>query len=145
MARARIKVRPIKDTDRDFVINAWLMAHRNSSECVRQSNPTYYSNQEPLIQRLLDVATTLVATADDDDDQLAGFITFQHIDGVPVVHYFFVKNLFRRRGIARELFAAANINPALPLVYTHLTHKSLAKDYMYTAKHNPYLLLDYRR
>jgi GNAT superfamily N-acetyltransferase len=60
-------------------------------------------------------ATALVTCAADDPDQILGFLVHEG----PVVHYLYVKELFRRKGLATALLDSAQIPPVF--FYTHRT------------------------
>jgi hypothetical protein len=45
----------------------------------------------------------------------------ERVSAQPIVHYVYVKQLFREHGVAKRLFAFATIDPRAGLVHTHKT------------------------
>jgi ribosomal protein S18 acetylase RimI-like enzyme len=95
----------LQGSDFGFILNSWLKSYRNSKFAKGLKNETYYRNQGELIMGLLATAVTVVACADDDEDQILGYIVGQEpVDGPGYqVHYVYIKHLYRRLGFASAL------------------------------------------
>lgn len=114
-----IAFRPALPRDRDFIVSAWSASLRKSDYAGMIANEHWADIMRPQIERVLDsrgmqvtVACETGATPGVAD--LYGFIAADLSRMVPVVGYVFVKQAYRRSGIARRLFAAVGIDPKLP-------------------------------
>jgi len=129
-----VAVRPLEQGDRKFVISTWLDSYRTSFSAGLVPFDRWYDVMWPIVDRLLDRpgVRTLVSHETEERDRLAdlyGFITFE-LDtpptdkmrrggwskNVPTVYYVYVKGPQRKWGYARQLFAAAGVDPRYPFV-----------------------------
>lgn len=106
-----------------IVIDTWLTSFRKSPWAGALPNniykPAYFESIRQLVSR---GARVVCAVNPDKPDHVLGWLCFEQTsDGVPVVHYVFVKPLYRKRGIARSLFDAAGIDPSARFFYTFKT------------------------
>lgn len=123
--------RPMEPEDRTFVIDAWIRSFRTSNHAGLISMDTWRSVMWPEIEALLERPSvrTIVAHDPDADESVAlcGFIAFDVTTwSTPMVFYVYTKQAYRRGGngrlwqgpgLARQLFAAAAIDPARPFLY----------------------------
>lgn len=76
------------------------------------------SVMHPQITKVLDRPSASTAVAfDRDSDVLQGFISADSSQPMRHVFYLYVKEPYRRTGIARGLFAAVAIDPLVPFTY----------------------------
>jgi GNAT superfamily N-acetyltransferase len=110
---AHVAFRPMRPADMPFVLHAWMMSARAAPYNVGQDDAAYFdeaSGYKGLVLRILRHPSTLVLVAcgAEDSDHIYGFAcgyddaSAQGVP-VPVLHYIYVKELFRRNGIARTL------------------------------------------
>jgi hypothetical protein len=115
-----VKLRPFQESDFNFILNSWLLSFRNSPFAKNLTNEKYYSAQQPICIHLMNASTILVACSPEEPKQIFGYIVAQPapnaVEGA-WVHYCYVKNLYRRMGIATSLRAGLNI-PG-PTAVTH--------------------------
>lgn len=97
-----IEYREGEPEDNNFIINSWIKSYRKYSSV---SNDVYYVEQEKLIKSILKRNWTSVNIACNPEDygQIYGYIVTDAA-AVPIVHYCFVKQVFRGMGIATHLF-----------------------------------------
>ena len=88
-------VRHLDDTAIPFVINSWLKSYRWSDK----DNPDYYRNLVPRIKQLIKTNRVMVATLAEEPDCFVGWIC----GAKGQLHYAYVKSVFRRDGVAKEL------------------------------------------
>lgn len=108
------------DTDLHFVYRSWVNSYRDSewAGCLPQhlSYPVYSAAITQLLKRGMRIT---MAVNPDDRDQILGFIAFEP----GLLHYVFVKSIFRRQGVATSLMACANFDrSAGPVLGTFRTH-----------------------
>lgn len=131
------KIRADTEDDRNFILSSWLRSFRNNGDWPRHiDSATYYANHQSIIQRLLVLCDVRVACAADDENLILGWCC---VDG-SIVHYVFVKEQYRKLGIAKALLSGLEDKAE----YTHWTR--IIKDLDHAGKllglrYNPYILL----
>lgn len=121
-----VAYRDAGDEDRRFVIDAWASSFQFAHTAGMIGVGTWFRVMIPEIERVLDRAgtRTLVAYETSETGRLAdlyGFLAADTTPATPVVFYAYVKEPYRRRGLARGLFEAAGIDPLRPFAYTCTT------------------------
>lgn len=89
--------------DLNFIYSSWLKSQRNNLEFKEMSNEDYYDTTKRIINSLINRSSISVACSPDDPKHLYGYIVFEG----DTVHFLYVKFTYRKFGIARSLFAAA--------------------------------------
>lgn len=101
-----IALRPFEPADFNFIISSWLRSYRNSPFAKGLSNEKYYNQQPAVCMQLMNASTVLIACSPDEPKHILGYIVAQRApngaEGV-WVHYCYVKELYRRMGVATEL------------------------------------------
>jgi GNAT superfamily N-acetyltransferase len=126
-----VDFRDAADTDRTFVISSWLDAskHSHSAGLIQMSD--WYSTMWIQYEKAMDRQDmrTIVAFEKTDPSFLYGFIVADPTDQrIPekdgsvrwypgLVLFVFVKQSYRREGIARQLFKQAGIEPHRQFLY----------------------------
>jgi hypothetical protein len=105
------------------VVESWLASYRRSPWAGAVPNNLYDAVYSDTIRQLVERGAALwLAHNPSRPDHILGYLCSEVTsDGVPVVHFAFVKDLYRRQGIAASLFEAAGINPATKYFYTFKT------------------------
>ncbi len=138
-----IEIRQATKDQLSFVFATWLRNYKHSSQFARKiKNATFFKWHHLVIERIFDRPNTLVliATPQGESEPILGYAVLEAQDGTPVIHYVYVKDDFRRMGIATKLIAASR----LPLDRAVFTHYTSALDELgllkkYTAlEYNPY-------
>lgn len=96
--------RPAVPDDSAFIVSGWSASLRISRDIPLIPMSDWASIMRPVIRRLLDRASCIVA----ETSVLCGFIAFEP----NYCFYVYVAQPFRRHGLARGLFGAAGIDPA---------------------------------
>jgi hypothetical protein len=117
-----MKIRPMVETDVNFVLSTWLRSYyeelkRNGTKGViyPKDDIFFQGHQAKIKMRLADAQESggaLVCTAPDDDNQIIGWIIFKG----DCAHYCYVKQVFRKMGVAKALRAKALVK-----FYSHHT------------------------
>jgi len=129
MNEVEIFVRLANDTDIDFITSSWLNSFRDGYFNATVPNRVYYNQHHKVLERLVPSSTILVACNSERPQQIFGWLCFQVVDNVLILHYVYVKNMFREQGIAARLFNYVMENDSLGLAQnvvmtTHQTQKS---------------------
>ena len=139
--------RPYQSSDLAFVASSWLLSYRSSQPTKYIGNDDYYATLHPLVEALArgvrgtGTATTLLAVNPEDSDQIYGWVSYGHLGPVPVLHYVYVKELFRRQKIATQLLDQAGFTHGSAFFYTFLPRGAEHLRPLYpAAAYNPFLL-----
>jgi ribosomal protein S18 acetylase RimI-like enzyme len=117
-------IRPATDADVPWVYSSWLKSYREHGSGVsRIPRETYYNAHRKRIDNVASQATTLVACAPENHEQILGWLcAAAGVGGYDAVLYYgHVKSHCRRQGIMRALIAALGITKANNCAYTHHT------------------------
>jgi hypothetical protein len=108
----KAEIREATDDDRRFVAASWYDDYWKRWGEKNVSRPTYHTGQGTRIDNLLVSCLTLVAYFPQAPDEVLGWACMEG----SVLHYCYVKAVYRRRGIASGILAGKGIK-----VYTHAT------------------------
>lgn len=132
--------RGLQETDSEFIYSSWLRSFRNGTMMKNVPNAIYYGNHHKIIGRLMKEATTVVCCNIEDPSIIYGYINYQIIDGQFCLHYIYVKHLYRKLNIARDLLAQTGNDFSKLGCYTHQTMPAISKEESLNLVYHPYLL-----
>lgn len=126
-----IACRPMAAEDRHFVVSSWTQSYRTANTAGLIQDEDWYPIMDAQIGKVLDRpdVRTIVAAHPGSTDHVAdllGFLTVDTEERPALVYYVFVKLPYRRAGngrlwsgpgVARQLFAAAGVDPSYPFFY----------------------------
>ena len=138
-----ISCRPAVPEDRAFIVDSWVESYRHCHAAGLIPMPHYNGVYRAAVNWLLDRPGVAVTVAV-DDDMILGWVAVEadpvvpvrrrvrtdgrmqwteqlESAGCPMVLYCFVKDAFRRHGIARALFAAAKVDLGARFLYASKT------------------------
>lgn len=137
-----VRFRLANESDISFIFNSWLKSFRETSKSVSISSVVYYANHHKMIEGLLKKCDVTIACEQQNPAHIFGYICAEKVTGVDVIHFTYVKESYRRLGMARLLCEAAGVDLAKPVFFTHRCKKSGVwmhnKNDCYLI-HNPYL------
>lgn len=99
-------VRPARASDRGYVLKNWLRSYAES-RFAREAGKPYWRGEARLIDRHIERGEVNVAAYAEDDDVIAGFICASY----RVLHFVFVTESYRRKGIAKMLVDSLSAEP----------------------------------
>jgi ribosomal protein S18 acetylase RimI-like enzyme len=125
-------LRPPQKNDINFIFNSWLKSFIDSPDNPIKGN-AYYSYQHLLINSILSRAEVSILCNPDDLEQIFGFIVYEMINNIVVVHWLHVKYSFRQLGFARYIITAilnlaesrGIFNPVITITHRGLSYKHL--------------------
>lgn len=140
-----IKIRPATDQDVAFILNSWLKSYREHGPIAQHvSNTIYFASHHKILQKVIKRATTLVAVNENDDSQIYGYAVGERIEGHFVIHFVYVKQGFRKMGIATSLYNMFEHDRSSVGIFTHHTRMAEKMYMKYNLVYHPYvILLDY--
>ena len=95
----KIKIRQFKEEDTNFILSSWIKSSYSNITGYREKYGNYHKGLETIIKRKYANGEIVpyIACLDDDVDFILGFAVF----GTDyTLHYVFVKEAFKRLGIA---------------------------------------------
>lgn len=147
------------DEDVPLIANSWLKSYRHSFECAGVPNHLFYKHHHKLLQDLIPRSAVVVLCNPEHPDHILGYIVYEKMSGCMVIHYCYIKQVFRRRGLARKMVEAIlelefvhpkDNNWGTTVIHTHRT-KSMS-DIYHSSDHdinelrhwtfNPYIKYD---
>lgn len=121
--------RPIDDRDQDSFFESWLGTYRRSPWAGVLPNNRYHLWMTEAIHQLLDRgAKALAVVSPEQPDHFLGYVVYETCrTGEPVVHYLFVRDLYRGdnagedHNLGQKLLEAAGIDWRQKFFYTFKT------------------------
>lgn len=121
---------PFKD-DISFIYATWLNSLYTDSWMRSIRKSVYFDNYKKVLDRILLRAKITIACKPDDPTVIFGYL----ISEPGIVHYSFVKDAFRKLGVAKSLYKHVFPNGEKP----EITHKTRCLDYILTTHENEYM------
>lgn len=148
MAEIPIAVRGAVATDIPLLTNAWLKSYREGYMPSAVSNTVYFAEHHKLLEEIIPRCETVVACNGEDPDQVFGFVTWELYDNIALIHYLYVKHVYRKLGVGTRLVRLVLAPDGVAkdvILTTHLTSpvKAMMKRGDYagpTIVYNPYML-----
>jgi len=137
--KSQVRLRPATESDVDFIFNSWLKCYRYSPNTVGAQNPVYFAQHHKLIEGLCKRANITIACNAADIAQIYGYVCSEMIDELPVIHFLYVKQPFRKFGIAMQLAEVAGFKRESPVFFTHRTFTAENLEKKFAMVYNPYL------
>lgn len=134
-----IALRHTHAEDISFIFSSWLKSYRNSLHVKNISNTVYYGEHHKVLERIMKRSEAIIACDPKDQSQIFGYMVYEIITGVLVVHYAYVKQSFRKLGIMNKMLEHAGRKKDTPFVYSHETHTGSKLSIKYKAFYNPYV------
>lgn len=140
--KSQVQLRNATETDVPFIFNSWLKSYRSSALAGKISNPVYFQFQHQAIERLLKRSQVKMLCSAQDPNDLKGYVVFEQIDGVLVLHYAYIKHSFRRLGLLK--YATQELSLGASGFYTHDTPTAakIIKEKSLKLVYNPYLAFE---
>lgn len=139
-----IHIREAKAEDVAFLFNSWLESFRNGLVCKGVDHTIYYDQQHKLIEKLFKICTVKIACDEKDPANIFGYLVYQKIDGITVLHYAYTKHTFRKLGVQRELLKTIDHDFKTGAgLYTHATKIAEKLSFKYNLVYHPYILINY--
>lgn len=131
------KLRLASPSEYNFIYGNWLKHYRSE---IREQCPNeiFFKEHHKIIEAILKRSQVMVAHDQDDTDHFFGFAVYEKHEGCTILHFVFVKDTFRRLGVATKLLA----DLSEPFFYTHWTKRGVALLSKRISAFNPYLLFE---
>jgi hypothetical protein len=103
-----IIIREFEENDRHFIVDSWSRQLYEAMPYSYCPAHLYFPNQIKLINDILNSSECLVACLAEDPDILIGYIVFEHIQNVLILHWICVKKDFRKMYVMSDLLTSAH-------------------------------------
>jgi hypothetical protein len=123
-----------------FIFNSWLHSYRHSLHVKNIGNTVFYAEHHKVLERLFKRCDARIACDPKDQNQIYGYIVYERITGVLVVHYCYVKQPYRRLGLCHQLLLEAGRSKEEAFAYTHETFLGNRLSGRFRALYNPYVI-----
>jgi len=134
-------IRDLQSSDYPFLFNSWMKSY--SKEFLDKKNvpsQIYYQGLHKLIESLLPSCVVKMAVTEDDLDVIIGYVVASSDENVGVVHYVYVKESFRRLGIASQLLASVGIEPDMDSIFTAYTSSGSELAAKFNSLYHPFYI-----
>lgn len=113
-----LEVRRLRSDDMAFALSTWRESFRKSSSAlIRLPWPLYKQSSGRKLQDLLFSDTTLTIGAFSGENRIIGWLAYTPGKSISTVHWCYVRNPARRRGVMEMLVDAAELGKRF--CYTH--------------------------
>jgi hypothetical protein len=144
MTTLPIIIREAGADDVSFLFSSWLKSFRAGTMNRHVDNTLYFDQHHKLIERILKYATVKVACDEKNRENILGYICYEKIDGILVIHYAYTKHLFRKLGIQSQLAKTIEDHDfKMASAYTHMTNFGQKIASTKNLIYHPYILINY--
>lgn len=120
-----VRFRPMEPGDVNFVLDSWIRSYRESPWAGVVPNHRFFEVMHEAIEGLIARGTkVVVACAKTDTTRILGWVAYERLHDGVACHYVYVKDPFRRRGLATELLKHATAQVDARHFYTFRTRQS---------------------
>jgi len=139
----KVTVRESTFKDFGFIYTRWLESYKTSPFARKIKNSIYWVAHKNLI-KLMEANpdfTVHIACLKTDPDVILGFLATSKVEDTQVAHYVYVKQDFRKMGVASLMLAKSGLDTKQTTFYTHLTkHSHWICQKLPKLEYNPYAL-----
>ena len=119
-----VTIRPMVETDQNFVSQSWLKSLRSSSAYFHSiPEKIYYDTHRASIIKNFENSNCLIAHPNGEPTLIVGYLVYEERDSphYVILHYSYVKRSFRKMGLASLLIDFVSTDRSL--IATHYTDK----------------------
>lgn len=98
-----ILLRAPNNQDGSFILDSWVRENREQYPNNLVDKSLFYTEEKKIVKILITKSLILIACNPDDTDQIYGYLVFEKIEDIPIIHFLYVKLLFRENGVAKQL------------------------------------------
>lgn len=135
-----IGIRHNRADDEGVILGPWRSQIKGLPPFFRMPKTEFDDHMSDVVEATLDRCGATMATHPDHDDQVFGWVCGEMIDDKQVLHFAYVRGVFRNHGIGGYLLRLAF--PKLkqePLYFTHMTRAMKHYEKKWNTVYQPYL------
>ena len=138
-----VEIREAYPSETNFIYHSWIKSGFRSRVYEMIAKEIYTNAQHDVITHVLARANVIVAQELNKPENIYGYLIYQYVDGVFVVHYAYTKQIFRRLGVLASLLKAAGFDSKSNMgFYTHSTKAAYDIETRLNMFYNPYLIIN---
>lgn len=111
--------------DSSFLLDSWIREERDKFPNNLVDKAIFYEHYKEIVKVLISKSMVLLAVNPEDTDQIYGYLVFEKNFEIPIIHFLYVKLVFRENGIATQLIKS--IFPNFQTEKTIITHVPRAR------------------
>lgn len=142
MSKQHWVIRKAIPKDIPFIYETWLKSYRLDSSLGRLTRSSiFFENYRTVVDKILQDSNTDIACLREDEDIILGYLVSED----KILHYSFVKEAFRKIGIAKSLVLHREVDGILKHKDFKITHETFHVERIvdkYELEFNPYLLFN---
>lgn len=138
-----VLVRPAEAADIPFIFNSWLRSFRTGSLCANVANSIYFVEHHKVLEKLLKRSEVLVACEPSDPTNIYGYLCYEKIQDIFVLHYAYVKHTFRQLGVANSLLEKTGCDFTKQGLFSHHNKSSERFCAKLNLTYHPYIIMNY--
>lgn len=143
-----IITRQAVESDIGYILDSFLQGAR-SPVYSNMKGTIYFKRYKPILLALLKRSQILIACLPDDPNTIAGFVVYDFLDQIPIIHWVQTRKMFKQQGIAKHLLNQVSPNFGTKLtVVSHLPiPKSLPNSFhqlsqTYNLQYDPFIVTE---
>jgi hypothetical protein len=131
-----VSIRSATEDDHGFILNSWLKSYYDTADLSpRISREVFFKNEGKIIKELLRTELIKVICNPHDETHIYGYACYN--DTPVTLHYIYVKQPFRKMGLAKNLLRDYLESEDVIVSYSTSRIKRFGKHYNF--KYNPYV------
>jgi len=112
-----VRIRKADEGDVSFIYSSWLKSYAAQNK--DQPKFLVYDMHREVVSMLLQDSVTIVACMNNDNSHILGWLCAQRTPKFLIAHYCYIKEPFRKFGIARSMLDTFDYNGKEPIVISH--------------------------
>ena len=138
MSHSGITIRQAVQADLPMIYSSWMKSNRKNGMAADVLNEVYYDEHRKIIEGCFDRGEILIACDSENESVILGYLAASK---EPVLHYVYVKQMFRKLKIASTLIQHVFPDFGKQLtVCTHVPRNVQTAMIKFKLCYNPYLL-----
>ena len=136
-------LRNMVEEDKGHIFTTWLKTFWKVSPMHNCPPDFYLEHQRAIIEKLLETATTQIICAPEDPEYIYGYICYELVAGIMILHWLNIKPNWRRLGLMHSVLTALYPNVGKQaIILTHNIHDMTRLKDKYMLSYNPYYITD---
>lgn len=118
-----VSIRDAQPSDLPFIYSSWLKSYKHDSKLGRSIRSSiFFENYREVLDKLLLNSSIKIISAPNDSNVILGYLVYSYdLNKDLIIHYCFVKQPFRRLGLANTLINSVNLG--FRVICTHITNE----------------------
>lgn len=122
---AMFRLRPVKGEDRACIMDSWIRSYASAIK-VKKHRRQFWAATQAEIEAILcrDDSKVGVLCKRGEPDHIAGWIAFSQVGDVTILHYVYIKRVYRPLRLFWRLMGAAGVDAHSRVLYTFDSKKA---------------------